>query len=337
MGYKTVFTTERAEVHQQKALEAAPDNLDITMLRDPDTATLKNALNDAEFFISERRGVIDAELLDSANKLQLILRLGSQTFDIDTKACREQGIKVVFEPVGSVIRVAEHTILQMLALVKRLREAQRIALETSPDWKPSQRTDENTFSYNWSNRENIQGLWRKKIGILGFGEIGMEVARRLIGWYCDVHYYKRTRLPEEVEQMLNLTYTDAETIFQTSDFVVNLLPYSDSTDNFINAQRINMMKPDAYIVSTGSGSIVDEQALASAIESGQIAGAALDTYEYEPIKADNPLLNLARADYNVLLTPHIAAGSIPNAEERRAQYDNILRYIDGKPLFNQLV
>ena len=128
-GHKTVFTTERGQRHQQAALDAAPKNLAITMLRQPDRETLLSHLSTAEYFISERTGVVDAEMIQSAPHLKLILRLGSLTYDIDVEAAKEAGVAVCYWPVASVIRVAEHLVMQMLALSKNLRQTEAIALE----------------------------------------------------------------------------------------------------------------------------------------------------------------------------------------------------------------
>jgi phosphoglycerate dehydrogenase-like enzyme len=318
------------------------------MLRQPDKETLLPHLAGAEFFISERTGVIDAEMIQAAPNLRLILRLGSLTYDIDTGAAKAAGITVCYWPVGSVIRVAEHLILQMLALSKRLRETEAIALAASEteaialaastEWGESKRTDEDTFAYNWSNRQNVEGLWQKTIGIMGFGEIGAELARRLQGWGCTVRYNKRRRLPEPVETALNLTYVDVDTLFSQSDYIANLLPYFPNTDLMINADYFAKMKDGAGLVSCGSGSVIDEAALAEAIRFGKLGGAALDTYEWEPIKAGNPLIPLVKAGYNVLLTPHTAAGaSAAAARERLGDYTNITNHITGQPLKYQVV
>jgi D-3-phosphoglycerate dehydrogenase len=104
--HKTIFTTERGQRHQQAALRAAPVSLDITMVRQPDKATLCSLLAEAEYLISERAGLIDAELIRAAPHLKLILRLGSLTYDIDVAAARAAGVAVCYWPVGSVIRVA---------------------------------------------------------------------------------------------------------------------------------------------------------------------------------------------------------------------------------------
>lgn len=336
--YKTVFITERGQRHQQAALAAAPANLDITMLRQPDRDTLLAHLATTEYLISERTGVIDAGMIQAAPQLKLILRLGSLTYDIDTQAAQAAGVAVCYWPVGSVIRVAEHLVLQLLVLAKRLHEAERIALAASTEWGPSKRTDEDTFAYNWSQRQTIDELWKKKIGIMGFGEIGAELARRLKGWECTLLYQKRRRLPEPVEAELGLTYVQPETLFTESDYLVNLLPYFKETDMLIGREFFNRMKKGAYLVSCGSGSVIDEAALAEAIKSGQLAGAALDTFEWEPLKADNPLIALAKDGYNVLLTPHIAAGATAAAaQERLEDYTNITNHINGQPLKYRVV
>jgi phosphoglycerate dehydrogenase-like enzyme len=331
--HNVIFTTERGHRHQQAALDAAPANLDITMLRQPDKDTLLSHLAKAGYYISERTGVIDAEMIQAATNLKLILRLGSLTYDIDTEAAKAAGVAVCYWPVGTVIRVAEHLILQMLALSKKLGETEAIALAAGATWGQSKRTNEDTFAYNWSDRENVEGLWQKTIGIMGFGEIGAELARRLQGWGCRVFYNKRRRLPDAVETELSLTYVDVDTLFDQSDYIANLLPYFPNTDLMINAAYLAKMKDGAYLVSCGSGSVIDEAALAEAIQSGKLSGAALDTFEWEPIQADNPLIALAKANYNVLLTPHIAAGArAAAARERYGDYTNITNHIEGKPL-----
>lgn len=331
--HKVVFTTERGQRHQQAMLDAAPDNLEITMLRQPDKESLLAHLVEAEYFISERAGVIEAELIQAAPRLKLILRLGSLTYDIDIRTAQAAGVVVCYWPVGSVIRVAEHVMLQMLALSKKLRETEAIALAASSEWGESKRTDEDTFAYNWSKRQNVEGLWQKRIGIMGFGEIGTELARRLQGWGCRVYYQKRRRLPEPVETELGIRYVDVETLFAESDYLVNLLPYFPNTDLMIGADSFAQMKDGACLVSCGSGSVINEEALAEAIKLGKLGGAALDTFQWEPIKADNPLIALAKAGHNVLLTPHIAAGGgAAAARERAGDYSNISRHLKGEPV-----
>jgi phosphoglycerate dehydrogenase-like enzyme len=336
--YKTVFTSERGERHRQSSLDAAPDILDVTMLYMPDRETLAAELRDADYLVSERVGRIDAELLADAPRLKLIQRLGSLAYDIDTEAAREAGVAVCTWPVGPVIRVSEHIVMQMLALSKRLRESERIALEASSQWGESRRTDEDTFAYNWSKRRDVDGLWQKTIGIIGFGEIGAELSRRLENFGVRLLYNKRRRLPGAAEAELNLTYAEAEALLVESDYVVNLLPFTSQTEMWLDGEKLALMKDGARLVSCGSGSVIDEQALAAAIRSGKLGGAALDTFEWEPLRPQNPLIALAREGYNVLLTPHIAAGAVAaTAEARVNDYNNIMAHIEGRPLQYRIV
>jgi phosphoglycerate dehydrogenase-like enzyme len=163
------------------------------------------------------------------------------------------------------------------------------------------------------------------------------LARRLAGWDCTLLYHKRRRLPGKVETELGLSYVEVDTLLAQSDYLVNLLPYFPATDLLIGADYFARMKPGASLVSCGSGSVLDETALAEAVKSDRLAGAALDTFEWEPLKADNPLIELAKAGYNVLLTPHIAAGaSAAAARERAGDYTNIVNHINGRPLKYQV-
>jgi phosphoglycerate dehydrogenase-like enzyme len=340
MRHKTVFTTERGLFHQQRALAGAPPELDITMLREPDRDTLRAALVDAEYLISERVGTVDAELIASAPKLKLILRLGSMAYDIDAEAARAAGVIVCRYPDAGTIAVAEHCILQMLALGKKLREVERVALEASAQWGEPQQTDEDTFAYNWSGREGIDRVLDRTVGILGMGEIGAELARRLATWGCVTLYTKRRRLPEAVERELSITYADADTLLAESDYLVCLLPYLPDTVNYLNSERIARLKTGAFVMSCGSGGTFDEEVLAGALQAGKIGGVAVDSHGWEPLRADNPLLLLARAGANVLLTPHTAAGgggARATDSNRAGEYTNIVRHLAGQPLLYRVV
>jgi phosphoglycerate dehydrogenase-like enzyme len=340
MKFKVVFTTDRGDWHQQTAIAAAPENLAITMLRTPDKAALIEAIQDAEFLISERFGIINAEIIQSAPKLKLIQRLGSLVYDIDLEAAAKAGVVVCYQPVGGVILVAEHLVMQILAVSKKLREVEAVALAASPDWGESHRTDEDTFAYNWSGRLGVGQIWQRTIGIIGFGEIGVEFARRMKGWSCTILYNKRLRLPERVEVDLGLTYVPQDELFARSEVLVNLLPFIPGTDMLLNAAVFEQMKPRAYLVSCGSGSTIDEAALAEAVRSGKLSGAALDTFEYEPILANNPLIAAAKEGFNILLSPHTAAGTADHhgqTPDRAGDYTNITNFLMDKSLVYQVV
>jgi len=338
--YKTLFATERGEFHQQRALTSAPPELDILLLRSPTADEIVEAAPDTVYLISERTGVIGGDLIARLPELRLILRLGSMTYDIDMNAARDAGVVVCYQPNVGVIRVAEHIMMQMLTVGKKLYEVGGVAREASDEWGESHRTDEDTFAYNWSNRQGLRQLYDRTVGILGFGEIGAELARRLIGWGCEVLYNKRRQFPQSVEAELEIQYMEKDALISQSDYLVNLLPYFPATDQSLNADTFAAMKDGTVLVSAGSGSVIDEVALADAVRTGKLHGAALDTYEWEPLRPSNPLRKLALEGANVVLTPHTAAGSYTaqiEDRERLEDFANILRHIRGEPNRNRIV
>lgn len=331
-----LFLTARSERHQQAAREAAPQEIErIHFLRNPSREEILGAIPEADFLISERAGVIDGEIIRAGGRLRLIQRLGSLTHDIDLDAARAAGVPVCDYPLPGAVAVAEHILWQMLALVRRAHETEAVA-QAAGDWGPSRRTDENVFATNWSRRAGVRGLRGCTVGILGFGEIGVETARRLRAFGCTVLYHKRSRLPGQIEDRLGVAYSDPEELYQRSDVLCSLLPYTPHTDGSLDAAVFARMPPGSYLVHCGSGSVIDEAALAAALLSGHLAGAALDTFEWEPIRPDNPLVQLARNPaQNVVLTPHTAF--LGGAADRRAEFANITAVLRGEPLHSRVV
>lgn len=336
--HRTVFLTQRGLQHQEWALAAAPAELDIAMRRDASRDELLGLLADAEFLISERAGVIDAGMIEAAPKLRLIQRLGIQTWDIDLEAARAAGVPVCSAPILGCVMVAEHMVMQMLALLKRVRESMVVTTEAA-DWgKTPERGDEDHFSYNWSGRGGIGALAGATVGILGFGEIGLELTQRLKGFDCTVLYHKRTQLPAAAEARFAIRYASEAEIAATSDVVCCLLPYPGS-ELRMNAAFFGQMKPGSLFVHCGSGAVVNEDDLIAALQSNHLAGAALDTYTWEPLRPDDPLLALAREPAaNLVLTPHVAAGGFTVTHRGRAgDYDNIMAVLAGKALRYRVV
>jgi phosphoglycerate dehydrogenase-like enzyme len=335
--HNVLFLTERSPRHQEDALKAAPAGLRVTMLRQPKEQVLLREIAGAEFLISERAGEIDSSLIAAAPNLRLIQRLGSLVYDIDLGGAQRAGIMVCWWPILGCVMVAEHMVMQALALAKRLPQVSAIAQEAGEWGRASRRTDENVFAFNWSGRTNIGGLFGQTIGILGFGEIGAELARRLQPFAPrGVLYNKRRPLPAHVEADLGITYATRKEIIAASDFLCILLPYSTENDLSINGATFAAMKAGAYVVHCGSGSVIDEEALAETLKSGHLAGAALDTFEWEPIRADNPLVELARDPAaNVLLTPHTAAAGSRGG--RADEWVNIQRILAGEEPYYRLV
>ncbi len=336
--HKTLFLTQRGSQHQKWAMEGAPPELELVMRRGASREEILSLLADAEFLITERTGVIDAEMIASAPKLRLIQRLGRQVWDIDLDAARRASVPVCCWPIEGCIMVAEHMMLQMLGLLKRLREAMHITAEAADYGVETKRGDEDTFAYNWSKRTGIDKLSGATVGILGFGEIGWELVEQLRGFHCTVLYHKRTRLPPPVEEQMGLEYASPEAIAERSDIVCSLLPYQGPKEP-IDAAYFARMKPGSLFVHCGSGATVDEAALLDALRSGHLAGAALDTYTYEPLRPDDPLVQAVRDPMlNLILTPHIAAGGFTAGGHSRSQdYYNVLALLQGRALKHRVV
>jgi phosphoglycerate dehydrogenase-like enzyme len=348
--FSVLYLCPLGQQHQEWRLAAAPSDLQVTMRRSPTRAEILDLVPHMDALITERAGVIDREIISAGAKLKLIQRIGSLHYDIDLAAAREHNVTVAVRPIRSVIAVAEQVLMQMLAVSRRAMPLQQV-VHTPPEtfWfdaplRPGdklpqipytpRRTNEDVFAFNWSRQTGVGLIYHKTVGILGFGEIGTELARRLATWGCRLLYSKRTRLPENTEQALGIEYRGQEALLRESDIVVCLLPYFRETDHWLNAERIGMMKEGAILCEAGSGSVVDEQAVADALRSGHLDGAAFDTYEWEPLKQDNPLLVLADNDptANIFLTPHIGScNDIPSSEFPEF-YSNVLHVMNGEPV-----
>ena len=335
--HKTLFLTQRGLQHQQWAQEGAPPELELVMRRGASREELLALLADAEFLITERTGVIDAAMIAAAPRLRLIQRLGRQTWDLDLVAARRAGVPVCTWPINGCVLVAEHMMLQMLGLLKRLREGMAVTAQAADYGIETRRGDEDHFAYNWSRRGGIGRLTGSTVGILGFGEIGLELVEQLRGFHCTVLYHKRTRLPAAVEAQLGIEYAAPDAIAEQSDIVCSLLPYQGPKEP-LDAAYFERMKSGSLFAHCGSGATVDEAAMLAALRAGHLAGAALDTYTYEPLRPDDPLVAAVQDPaLNLILTPHTAAGGVTAGGSGRTQdYDNILALLEGRALQYQI-
>jgi phosphoglycerate dehydrogenase-like enzyme len=332
MKPQVLFLTDRGERHQKVALSFAPPEIEVIMRRRPTMDELMDILPNIEYIISERSEVVDSEMINAAPHLKLIARLGSMLVGIDENAARARQVAIALQPVVGSVYVAEHILMMTLAVMKRLGRSLWQAT-TADHGMPAEKGNEDVFAFNWLNLKDLDGLYGKTVGILGMGEIGVEFARRVQGFApAAVLYNKRNQYPESAEVALKITYASAEEIISTSDVLISLLPYSRETAYSIDAATFAAMKRGSYLVHAGSGAIIVESALIDALKSGKLAGASLDTYEYEPLQPDDPLVVLARDPRaNLLLTPHTgAASSLPDT--RAEDYSEIVRMINGEPL-----
>lgn len=272
-------------------------------------------IGDAEIVLINKTP-ITAEVLDQCPNLKLICVQATGYNVVDCAAARQRGIAVCNVPAYSTDAVAQFTFSLLLELCNRVGQhdqfVQRGGWCKCPD-----------FCYWETPQMELAG---KTIGIIGFGKIGQAVAKIANAFNMKVLAYNRSRCPEG--KALG-TYVDLDTLLQTADIVSLHCPLTAETEGLINANTLSKMKDGAILLNTARGGLIVEQDLKEALESGKLHGMAADVVSYEPIKADNPLLNAP----NCILTPHMAWSP---AETRQRIIDctvaNIQGYLDGNPI-----
>ncbi|MEM7345707.1 MAG: NAD(P)-dependent oxidoreductase, partial [Chloroflexota bacterium] len=230
---------------------------------------------------------IRADAIERANRLKVIGRAGAGLDNIDVVAAQARDIEVVNSPDANTLAVAEHTMALLLALVRHVPQA-NLSLKEGR-WEKSKLMG--------------TGLVGRTLGIIGFGRIGREVATRAQAFGMKVLVNQRRPTPE-LNLELGVEAVDLVDLLKESDFVTLHVPSRPETNNLIKAEQLALMKPSACIINTARGTVIDEDALLQALESNQIAGAALDVFAEEP--ATNS--ELARHP-KVIATPHIAAST----------------------------
>ena len=233
------------------------------------------------------------EMLAEARRLRLIQKLGAGVDRIDLDFCRAHGIGVARLNAGNAVPVAEHNILLMLATYRQLPQIDR-------------RTRAGTWSKE-DARGTHRSLQHKTVGLVGFGAIGREVAKRLRAFEVKALYYDPVRAAADVEQSLGVTYADLDALLREADIVSLHLPLMPQTAGIIDAQRIAAMKPGAVLINCARGGLVDEAALAEALKAGRLFGAGIDAFSQEP-PAGSPLLELN----NTVVTSHLAGATLDN-------------------------
>jgi phosphoglycerate dehydrogenase-like enzyme len=266
-----------------------------------------------------RRGTADRALLEGAPRLRLVQRLGARPTAIDLEAARECGIEVSCLPRPSLVRTAEHALLLMLALVKRLPAADRAVRAGSG-------CPGRDVSYNWAGLTGLGGLAGRTLGIVGLGEVGSLVAERARAFGMRLLYTGRTRQPATRERELGVRYRSLPELLAEAHVVSLHVPGPGAGAPLLGPAEIAAMRPGALLVNTGRGRLVDEHALYEALVRGRLGGAGLDVHRVEPRPRNDPLCALD----NVVLTPHIAAGSRMGVLHEVEQiFDNVRAVLAG--------
>jgi len=310
----TVAVLDKFHPHIKSAIAAAVPKDWRTLFVEEGTLAARTAvIRDADI-VFVMAAPMPKELIVAAQRLRFIQKLGAGVDRIDLEACRQQGIGVARLHAGNSIPVAEHTVLLMLAVYRQLPQI-----------------DRRTRAGGW-DKESARGehrqLLNKTVGLVGFGAIGKEVAKRLCGFGVNIVYYDPVRTPREVEQSLGVSYADLDELVRRADIVSLHLPLMLQTAGIIDARRIAAMKPGAVLINCARGGLVDEAALAEALKSGRLFGAGIDAFANEP-----PVGSELLALDNTVVTSHLAGATIDNFAGVVARgVDNAKAVLRGEPL-----
>jgi D-3-phosphoglycerate dehydrogenase / 2-oxoglutarate reductase len=247
---------------------------------------LLRSVKNYEVIVVRSRTKITKPIIDAADKVKIIARVGVGLDNIDTKYAESKGIRVINAGEAAMNAVAELVIGDMIALARSIPRA-----------------DASMKNGKWLKKE-LMGieLKGKYLGIIGVGNIGRNVGRLAKGLRMNLLGYDIVPISQEYVKEVGMITTDLSTLLASSDFITCHIPITEETNHLINSNRLALMKSSAFIINTSRGEVVDEEALLLALTTGKIAGAALDVFEIEP-PTNTKLVELP----NVICTPHIAA------------------------------
>jgi glyoxylate reductase len=252
---------------------------------------LLRRIKDKEGLVCLLTEQVNEDLLRSAPKLRIAANVAVGFDNIDVLACTKRGVVATNTPGVLDETTADFAWTLMMAVARRLGEGESLA--RSGNWK------------GWDLDQLVgTDVYGKTLGIVGFGRIGRAMARRAAGFQMKVIYSDAVRAPEEVEREVKTEYREFNALLGEADFVSVHVPLLKDTRGLFDAPKFYRMKPTAFLINTSRGPVVDEAALVHALESGKIAGAALDVYENEPF------IHPGLKRPNVVLAPHIASASL---------------------------
>ena len=309
-----------------EAVETRMKELFDVQLREDDTpmtrAELVEAMASADVLVPTVTDEIDAGLIAQAGaRMRLIANYGAGVDHIDVETARQRGILVSNTPGVLTDDTADMTMALMLAVIRRMPEG--LAIMNEGKWT------------GWSPTALLGGrIGGRRLGILGMGRIGQAVARRARAFGMQIHYHNRRRLRPEIEDRLEATYWESLDQMVARMEVISInCPHTPSTFHLMNARRLKLMKPDAVIVNTSRGEVIDENALTRMLAAGELAGAGLDVYEHGTDV--NPRL---RELPNVVLLPHMGSATREGrAEMGEKVIINIKTFADGHRPPDQVV
>jgi phosphoglycerate dehydrogenase-like enzyme len=323
--YKAVFLEYLPpELNDMYASHAAPD-IEFVGMKTKDISEMLEKAKDADFYMlfGMPYGItVDKKMIDHSPRLKMLVYHGMSFENTDIAYANSRKIPIEGTPVATGEDVAEFTVMLILACMRRLPLA-------------DSELRKGNF-YTWELRSTSYSLKKKTVGLIGFGSIARQLVERLKGFGVRIVVFdKYKKLPEAEQKSLGICQMNSLSDLAAASDVISLhASYSAHDKGCINSETLfGKMKSTAFFINTARGKLVNQQDLVRVLRKKRIAGAALDVYEEERVRADDPLIGLD----NVVLTPHIGSGS-RDVIAARAEYmfDNMRRFIDGRPLMSCL-
>ena len=281
-------------------------------------AQLAEAAKTADVIVPTVTDHIDRSVISqSGERLRLIANFGNGVDNIDVASAVQRGITVTNTPGVLTEDTADMTMALILAVPRRLAEGANV-LTGNADW--------GGWSPTWMLGHRI---WGKRLGIVGMGRIGQAVARRAQAFGLKIHYHNRRRVAPHIEEELHATYWESlDQMLMRMDIISVNCPHTPATYHLLSARRLKLIRPEAYVVNTARGEVIDENALGRLIEGEEIAGAGLDVFEKEPAVSPR-LVKLARAG-KVVLLPHLGSATLEGRIDMGEKVIvNIKTFMDG--------
>ena len=312
----TILLAARSADAEEVTRELVPSGFELVVAPEG-SPEYRAALGAAEYLICVPSLTLDDAFYAAAPHLKVVQLLSAGYDNCDIAAARRAGVPIANNGGANAIAVAEHTMLLMLAVCRRLV------------WQHT-----SVASGRWRGNDappRLLELHGKTLGIVGLGTIGKKVARLAAAFGMRVHYYDIARLAEDAEDALGVRFRLLPEVLSGADVLTFHVPLTASTRRMIGAAELGRMRPSAILINTCRGPVIDEGALYEALREGRLTGAGLDVFAEEPPDSNNPLLGLD----NVVLTPHLAGPSFESLHARlRNAFDNIERVARGeKPLW----
>lgn len=290
-----------------------PEGFELVFLEDATRQELLNKAGLADYFLAGGRSKIDDELLAHAPRLKMVQRSGVGLDSLDLEALKNRDIPLYVNAGVNARSVAEHTLMLMLAVLRKVCTADAALREGK--WQK-----------HFLGLQTAE-LHGKRVGLVGVGKIGRHVAGLLSAFGADVYYFDPIRLSSEEERMHGVRYLSFEDLLTEVDIVSLHCPLLPQSRGMMGAAQFALMKKGSYIVNTSRGGLIDEQSLVEALNSGHLAGAGLDVFQVEPIDPNAPVLRCEKA----VLTPHIGGVTADAVRSMMALgFENIQAFEQGR-------